>query len=88
MGQRVFVFSILVGCGALPTVSLVRQMAPGSGDPISPVAMLIAVPAALAFVIALLFRPQSESGFFSIGVTCLRTGLSYSVQAIRLLAGL
>jgi hypothetical protein len=81
MGQRVLVFSVLAGCGALLTISLVRQMSPGSRDPIPPAALLAGIPAALVLVIALMFRPQNESGFLANGAMCLRVGLSYSILA-------
>jgi hypothetical protein len=81
MGQKVFVFSVLAGCGALLTTSLVRQMVPGSRDPVSPAALLIGVPAVMAFVIGLVFRPQNESEFLANGAMCFRVGLSYSIPA-------
>jgi hypothetical protein len=80
-GQKVGIFSFLAISGALLTVSLVRQMAPGSKDPISPATLLAGVPAALGFVIALLFRPQQESEFLAKGAMCFRIGLSYSIPA-------
>jgi hypothetical protein len=81
MGQRVLVFSALAGCGALLTISLVRQMSPGSRDPIPPAALLAGIPGTLVLVIALMFRPQNESGFLANGVMCLRVGLSNSILA-------
>lgn len=81
MGQRVFVFSVLAGCGGLLTISLVRQMAPGSKDPIPAAALLAGIPAALALVITLMFRPRNESEFVANGAMCLRAGLSYSILA-------
>ncbi len=81
MGQRVFVFSVLAGCGGLLTISLVRQMAPGSRDPIPPAALLAGIPAVLALVIALMFRPRNESEFLANGAICFRAGLSYSILA-------
>lgn len=79
--QRVFVFSVLAGCGGLLTISLVRQMVPGSRDPIPPAALLAGIPAALALVIALMFRPRNESEFLANGAMCFRAGLSYSILA-------
>jgi len=79
--QRVFVFSVLAGCGGLLTISLVRQMVPGSRDPIPAAALLAGIPAALALVIALIFQPRNEAEFLANGARCLRTGLSYSILA-------
>jgi hypothetical protein len=80
-GQKVAVFSVLGTSGALLSVSLVRQMAPGSRDPVSPGTLLAGVLAALALTIALVFRPQHEPEFLAKGTACFRIGLSYSVPA-------
>jgi hypothetical protein len=80
-GQKVAVFSVLGASGTLLSVSLVRQMAPGSRDPVSPGTLLAGVVTALALTIALVFQPQHEPEFLAKGTACFRIGLSYSVPA-------
>ena len=83
--QRVAVFSLIGLGGALLTISLVRQMAPGSKEPISPIALLVGVPVALALATALLFRPRQEPEFIANGAVCFRLGISYSIPAAVIL---
>jgi hypothetical protein len=84
-GQKAAVFTVLaVSCGLL-IISLVRQMAPGSPDPISPTVLLAGVPAVLVLAIAVVFRPRPEPEFLSNGATCFRIGLSYSIPALFIL---
>jgi hypothetical protein len=80
-GEKVAVFSVLGVSGALLTISLVRQMTPGSRDPVSPATLLAGIPVAFALAIALVFRAQHESEFLAKGTTCFRIGLSHSIPA-------
>jgi hypothetical protein len=84
-GQRAAVFTVLAVNGGLLIISLVRQMAPGSPDPISPAVLLAGVPAVFVLAIAVVFRPRPEPGFLANGATCFRIGLSYSIPALFIL---
>jgi hypothetical protein len=56
-------------------------MAPGSKFALAPARLPIAILTALLLVIAAAFRPTEEREFVTNGVTCLRTGLTFSIPA-------
>jgi len=65
--------------------SLVNHVIPGSRHPLSALAILIGVTAALLGVFALAFQDYRLDHFVSDGLPCLRTGLLVAVPAAALI---
>jgi hypothetical protein len=79
--QRIAVFVTLAGSAVLLAISMIGQMVPGSKYALAPVALPIAILAALIIVLAAMFHPQEEPAFVANGLTCMRNGLTYSIPA-------
>jgi hypothetical protein len=79
MGQRVAVFATLAASAVLLGVSMVGQMVPGSKYALAPAALPVGILTVLLILIAAIFRPQADPGFFQSGLTCMKNGLTYSI---------
>jgi hypothetical protein len=79
IGQRVAVFATLAGSAVLLGVSMVGQMVPGSKYALAPAALPVGILTVLLILIAAIFRPQADPGFFQSGLTCMKNGLTYSI---------
>ena len=77
--QGTTVLAALTASTILLAISVVRQMVPGGKHSISPRLLPIGILALLIFVTAAIFPVQHESTFIPDGLTCLRTGLAYSI---------
>lgn len=84
--QRIAIFVMLAVSAVLLSVSIVRQMVPGSRHIIAPVVVIAAIPVGLMMVIEALFRSQQEPTFFSTGVICMKNGLRCAIPAGFLLS--
>ncbi len=82
--QRMTIFTALTADAILLAVSVVRQMAPGGRHSISPRLLPIGILALLILVTGVIFHIRHESAFVPDGLACLRTGLTYSIQAALL----
>jgi len=83
--QRIAVFMTLAASAVLLTISMVRQMAPGSKHVVAPALLLVAIPIALTIAIGATFRSQQEPAFLASGVRCMENGLMLSIPAAFLL---
>ena len=79
--QGTTVLAALTASTILLAISVVRQMAPGGKHSISPRLLLIGILTLLILVTAAIFHIRHESAFVPDGLTCLRTGLTYSIPA-------
>jgi hypothetical protein len=79
--QRIAVFVPLAASTVLLTMSMVRQMVPGSKHIFAPAALLVAILVVLMMALAVTFRSQPESALLASGVTCMKNGLTYSMPA-------
>ncbi len=78
-GQKIAGFAALAA-GAVPlAVSMVGQMMPGSKYIVTQAASPAAILVFELLSLASMFRPQRESAFVSNGLTCMKTGLMYSM---------
>ncbi len=84
-GQRLAVFIALAVAAGCLTVSLERQMVPGSTLTVSPSVLIGLVVAAMVTIVAIFFRPRPEAAFVSDGLVCIRIGFEYGVLAGALL---
>jgi hypothetical protein len=81
IAQRIAVFATLAASAALLAISMIGQMVPGSKYALAPGVLPIGVLAVLMIVLAAMFHPQEERAFVANGLTCMRTGLTYSIPA-------
>lgn len=79
VAQRIAVLATLVASAVWLAISMVGQMAPGSGYALAPAALVIAILTVLMLVIAVTFHAQQETAFVANGLICVRNGLTYSV---------
>jgi hypothetical protein len=83
--QRIAVFATLAASAVLLTISMVRQMVPGSKHLFAPAVLPVAILFVLMIVIAATFRSRQEPAFLRSGVLCMKNGLTYSISAAFLL---
>lgn len=81
MPERLVIFPALGLLACLAAVGFVHQMVPASRVRVSPGALLALSSVALPAVFALLFRDYHTDHFFSVGITCLFTGLLHAIPA-------
>ena len=79
MGQRVAVFATLATSAVLLGVSIVGQMVPGSKYALAPAALPVSILTVLLILIVATFRPQAAPAFVESGLTCLKSGLTYTL---------
>lgn len=79
--QRIGVFGTMIASATLLAISVVGQMSPGSGHRLPPARLPAAISAALLLAIAAAFRPGQDLAFLSNSMSCLRSGLTYSLLA-------
>ncbi|MGA2596912.1 MAG: NrsF family protein [Bryobacteraceae bacterium] len=84
MGQRVAVFATLAASAVLLGVSMVGQMAPGNKYALVPAALPVGILTVLMILIAATFRPQADPAFAENGLTCMKSGLTYSIPGALL----
>jgi len=85
MAQRTAVFNTLAASAVLLTVSMVRQMVPGSKHTFSPATLPLAILAGLMIMMAATFSSQRDSAFMASGLMCMKNGLTYAILAAFLL---
>jgi hypothetical protein len=79
--QRIVVFSTLVVSAVLLSISMIRQMVPGSKHILAPAVLVVSILVGLLMVIAATFRSRPEPAFLASGVMCMKNGLAYSIPA-------
>jgi hypothetical protein len=80
--QRIVVFGALVGGAALLGVSMIGQMVPGSRYGFAPAAPPVLILTTLLTIFGTIFRPRPERAFIDNGLTCMKSGLVYSIPAV------
>ena len=83
--QRIVVLVTLTASAVLLANSMVRQMVPGRKQAFAPTALLVSILVVLMMMIATTFRPQRESAFIAVGLTCMKNGLTFAIPAAFLL---
>ena len=83
--HRIAVFTTLAISAILLSISMVRQMVPGSKHMIAPAIVIFAIPVTLMLMIQATFRSQPEPTFVASGIMCIKNGLTYSIPAAVLL---
>jgi hypothetical protein len=81
MPERLVIFPALGLLACLAAVSFVHQMVPASRVRVSPGTLLALSCMALLAVFAPLFCDYHTEHFFSVGITCLFTGLLHAIPA-------
>ena len=85
ISQRSAVFMTLAASAILLTISLARQIVPGSKHAFSPATLPLAILTGLMIMMAATFRSQQDSAFMARGLTCMKNGLTYAIPAAFLL---